>query len=441
MHTKTCLVGLAALSVLLLAGCSHFVERRAQRDLEMVARRWSMTIRASQIIPIYPLNEDVQPGDVFVVETPAQRQAKDYDTRGYLDLEHLLVRLNPGKYSDFYTDGYGTKSNTNTPRHWQFPDSRAWSNAPLAGFPSYSIQVKNGGGFNAAFPISGIPVGLSLLDSAQANVTVQISRANTYGLDQATLDPLFEGWLKANPKIVLQYARPIEGNRTAYLRLVTRVFVASAVNVNVTGERATSFAGSGGAPKEVNLPMHLDTNAVANYTNVLGSLDRMFGTLAGSAPGGTLKFAGASSRSVSMNEEFKRPLVIGYIAQDYPILPDGRLGNPVSTKDVLEGTVSDPLSATVAKLQEEKKVAALIAEHCVAEISKLKTNELAVAIDLASRASILSLVQKSNLLAMVGTNSSLAIKELVTATEWKSRSGDVRARCDLLQFRDELFKR
>ena len=91
------LLPLAAL-LTVWSGCAYLAEKKSERELEMVARRWCMTLRASQIIPIYPLNEDVQPGDVFVVETPAPRQASDYKQRGYLDLEHLLGRLNPSGY-------------------------------------------------------------------------------------------------------------------------------------------------------------------------------------------------------------------------------------------------------------------------------------------------------------------------------------------------------
>jgi hypothetical protein len=113
-------------------GCATLTEKTVERELEMVARRWCMTVRASQIIPIYPLNEDVQPGDVFVVETPAQRQASDYNKRGYLELEHLLVRLNPAaSYPGFYSDGYDVRTNPSTPRNWQFPPQKSPDGAML----------------------------------------------------------------------------------------------------------------------------------------------------------------------------------------------------------------------------------------------------------------------------------------------------------------------
>ena len=33
-------------------------------QLESVAKDWALVIRASQVIPVYPLSEDLQPGDV-----------------------------------------------------------------------------------------------------------------------------------------------------------------------------------------------------------------------------------------------------------------------------------------------------------------------------------------------------------------------------------------
>ena len=48
------------------AGSGHFERLNKQRALERVARDWCLTIRASQIIPVYPLDEDIQVGDVFV---------------------------------------------------------------------------------------------------------------------------------------------------------------------------------------------------------------------------------------------------------------------------------------------------------------------------------------------------------------------------------------
>ena len=80
----------AALAVM-LAGCS--TQRMGAQQLERVAKDWSLGIRASQVIPVYPLTEDLQPGDVFLVQTPVERQVDVYLDRGFLPLENLVARL------------------------------------------------------------------------------------------------------------------------------------------------------------------------------------------------------------------------------------------------------------------------------------------------------------------------------------------------------------
>src|SRR6266481_2898062 len=71
-------------------------------QLERVAKDWCMTIRASQVIPVYPLTEDVQPGDVFLVRTRIEDQASEYERRGFLPLDQLLARFQPTNYQQFY---------------------------------------------------------------------------------------------------------------------------------------------------------------------------------------------------------------------------------------------------------------------------------------------------------------------------------------------------
>jgi hypothetical protein len=50
--------------------------------MEDVARDWSVVIRASQVVPVYPLTEDVQPGDIFLAQTPIDKQVKLCGHRG-----------------------------------------------------------------------------------------------------------------------------------------------------------------------------------------------------------------------------------------------------------------------------------------------------------------------------------------------------------------------
>lgn len=90
---------------LIAAGCA---EQMRRRSLERVAKDWCETIRASQVIPVYPLTEDLRPGDVFLVETPTATEAMRYRQRGFLPLDDFRERLDlpPLAYQRMYFDGY-----------------------------------------------------------------------------------------------------------------------------------------------------------------------------------------------------------------------------------------------------------------------------------------------------------------------------------------------
>jgi hypothetical protein len=112
-----------------------------------MAKDWCLTIRASQVIPIYPLSEDLEPGDVFLVTTPIQTQAEQYKENGFLPLDMHLVRLDGLDYEKFYRKSYGTTGHADAADFWKFtpgptpppdPDNprhratTSWSLAPRA---------------------------------------------------------------------------------------------------------------------------------------------------------------------------------------------------------------------------------------------------------------------------------------------------------------------
>ena len=89
----------------LMAGCNS-LPRSKDQELEQVAKDWSMTIRASQVIPVYPLTEDLQPGDVFLVQVPIEQQQQVYKEKGFLPLDNLVDRITPGGYCKFYGQSF-----------------------------------------------------------------------------------------------------------------------------------------------------------------------------------------------------------------------------------------------------------------------------------------------------------------------------------------------
>ena len=362
-----------AAMALISTGCQH--TRQAQ--IEGVAKDWCATIRGSQVIPVYPLTEDLQPGDLFLVETSVANQRLLYQGKGYLPFELGLGRLNPKSYIDFYNGGYGVSADKLPPRHWQFPDSRMWSNAPIAVFPSYDFSVKSGQGLRAAFPVSGVPVGLSLLNTHEASGSVAITGGHTYGLDEASLAAELSEWESKNRELLARHAS--DAGHPRFVRLVTRVYLAEEVNVSLRQSGSSSGGADAGITKAFALPEIPGTNAMEIYTNSLATLNAMLSGLTEASPGGSLRAVAVSKRSISLRQRFARPVVIGYLASEHQILPDGTLGQAYSTRELLEGR------STAKVIQGEQQEAARIVLQLCSFVSRASSPDALDALVESSR--------------------------------------------------------
>ena len=317
---------------LLLAGCT---EPLRNDQLEHVAKDWALVIRASQIIPVYPLTEDLQPGDVLLVSTPIEEQAAIYKQKGFLPLDQHLVRMYSNDYPEFYNWRYGITKGTIPPANWQnngADGSHNWAIAPNAAFPSYQFSVRTGSGLNLAIPIQGVPFALGLMNSGSASGTVTIADAHTFGLDNVRMDKLVRNWGKEHRKLLSSY-EPQNGQHH-YLRVICRVYVTGKVNVTVNNDEAQSAQAAAGADRPITLMGIEEGKTTENYSTAIESLNQL---AAKQIPGVNIKVATATSRLVTLTEEFERPLVIGYVGFDMPILKGGRLGAPISTLSQLTG--------------------------------------------------------------------------------------------------------
>lgn len=289
---KLMILALAA-GIASLAACG--MSKREQ--LEAVAKDWCETIRASQIIPVYPLTEDIQPGDIFLVQVPVDRQQEIYRRRGFLPLDNHLARRNPQGYTDFYGHSFFAQGESKTlPRDWSRPggtSTTSWQPAPNAAFPSYSFTVTQAGGLNLAIPISGVPVGLGLMGTQEARGSVTIDDARTLGIDTMSLYQEVTAWVDDTPGVREFLANfgddsPRPAN---YLRVITRIYATGRVSVLLTDARTVSAAVDAGIPKPVDLfaprsPERVgDTteSARANFTAGLGHLNEMMKSNQGAA--------------------------------------------------------------------------------------------------------------------------------------------------------------
>jgi hypothetical protein len=339
---------------LVCGGCAS-----SEKQVQKAARDWCMTIRGSQVIPVYPLTEDIQPGDVFLVQVPIDQQQKLYKKNGFLPLDNSLGRINPDGYKEFYGHSFfPTNGTVVLPRDWIRPlgvgvytnyngtNTLSWQSAPRVAFPSYGFSVQNGAGLSLAVPVQGIPVGLSLLASDAASGSIQIQDARTMGVDTISLYRQLKDWAKTNRAFLGNYGPSSEAKRTNYVRVITRVFASGRMTVSLKDASNRSGGLDVGVPKPVNLlqpqlPADQKSTpeaALSNYTNAMNALAEMV-KAAGSAvdtagkvlPGGSLRLAAASARSVSLDETFDPPVILGYLGFDCVIEEGGRLGPPMPT--------------------------------------------------------------------------------------------------------------
>ncbi len=341
MRTRRQTVILTLLAFLVFSmGCSAPLRNK---QLETVAKDWALVIRASQVIPVYPLSEDLQPGDVLLVSTPIEEQVALYKEKGFLPLDQHLVRLYSEDFPEFYRFRYGITDTTMPPGHWQKQDGNGqhnWKTAPHAAFPTYQFSVHSGSGLNLAIPIQGVPFALGLMNSRSASGTVTIADVYTYGLDNVCLESLVRQWATQNRTLLRSY-EPRDG-AYHFLRVVSRVYLTGRVSVTVNNDEATGAEAMAGAERPVELMLAGEGSPEEDYVKTIETINKFADE---HLPGAKVKIATATSRSVTLSEEFERPLVIGYIGFDMAILKGGRLGIPISTLAQLKDERKLPASA------------------------------------------------------------------------------------------------
>jgi hypothetical protein len=378
---KNKLNSIVVATLVLLSGC----KAAREESLENVAKDWATVVRASQIIAVYPLTEDLHPGDVFLVTTPIETQVDLYKTRGFLPLEQPITRLSALDYKAFYAAGYwddryaqiphssganangtvkgtadatvqssanGTVQGTaneaaSHPDAASHPEPASHPTidgipAPRAAFPSYNFAADATNGLQLALPLQGVPLGLGLMQTDKATGSATISDAYTYGVSmELALDALRkwhqDRYADDGLSIISALAHIARNSPSpVYLRVVTRVYLTGGVVVSMFNANAESGAVAGGvAPAPANVDLGQEVSGAANQS-VLDAASQIFKNVNAAPPGGAVRVAQASRRSVTLSETFDRPLVVGYLGFDVPVLPTGELGVPIATINQLE---------------------------------------------------------------------------------------------------------
>lgn len=338
-------------------------------QLKQVAKEWCMTIRASQVVPVYPLTEDLQPGDIFLVQLSVDTQHQIYEDKGFLPFDNHLARLNPLGYESFYRNSFDHGGlDKQLPKEWlkTGDDNNAWKVAPKAAFPTYRFSVRSGSGFNLALPVSGVPVGLSLMGSDAADGTITIAEASTYGIDILSIDPQVRQWAQENRKFLANFQPPADSTKVSnFVRIITRIYLTGELDVSMRDRQAMAAGLDAGAAKPINIAvMNTDADptkvSAEAYKKNIENLNKMLSDSLkiqddNVLPGGSLRVTSASAGSISLKQKFARPLVIGYIGYDVPILQGGILGAPIPTHALLDRQIETiDLSMFDAKVAYEE---------------------------------------------------------------------------------------
>lgn len=366
-------INLLLVALLLPVGCAS---RNARKQLESVAKGWCETIRASQVVPVYPLTEDLSPGDVFLVQTPVASQAKLYQRRGFLALDDRRTRLKNLDYGRVYFDGYWDwgKEFGGTPHT---PPSRATPEAltgegavtnvfanvtaPRAAFPTYTFEAQSSLGLSLAVPVQGIPVALNFLQADRVNGSITISDARTYAADEQQLYAALRAWAQEDDvwPILDETVRRADP-KPIFLRVVSRVYLAGGVIVSVNRTGSAGGQGRGGfSPPTVPSVLDAQGNVNPGYTNLLNVLSEsakspIADIVDKTKAGGAVRFVAASSSGVGLAESFDRLLAVGYLGFDVPVLAGGVLGAPLPTFQILDRTVAAPPATRVGGLTDEQ---------------------------------------------------------------------------------------
>ncbi len=165
--------------------------------------------------------------------------------------------------------------------------------------------MRTGSGLNLAIPIQGVPFALGLMNSGSASGTVTIADAHTFGLDNVCMEKLVREWGRKSRTLLSNY-EPQNGQHH-YLRVICRVYVTGKVNVMVKNDEAQAVQAAAGADRPITL-MGIDEGSTQeNYSTAIERINQFAAT---QIPGVKIKIATATSRLVTLTEEFTRPLII-----------------------------------------------------------------------------------------------------------------------------------
>lgn len=201
-------------------GC---VSNDIEESYQSVAKSWNQMVRASQVIPVYPLREDIRPGDMFITPFTTRTEIESWKEGGYLRLDNVYARLNVDVDSE--------------------------QSQPRAAFPTYSFSVDSRTGGGLALPVSSVPVALAVSGAKSATGTISFKDAYSNGKSDSEINKLVQAWVdNKNIQAELKEYTQNENHKFYVLRVITRTFSVKSVDVSLSFAESAGFKGQVGAP-------------------------------------------------------------------------------------------------------------------------------------------------------------------------------------------------
>ena len=257
--------------VVLLTSCSS-IRSSQHEQYHNIARQWMLTLRSHQMIPAYPMTSQLQPGDILIHNSFLGSQEFMFGASGFLPFEEKFASLTTELPQDSQSE---------------------------CAFPSFNFALNRDREFQTSFPFGIIDTGMALIDSDNVNVSVEIREADTIVSEYPKLMEQFNNWQdKDNVRWSLQniskFIGPVD---YLVLRVITRVYRAKTISVTLTARSNDSVTS--------NIQGNVKLPAMSSIDNIL-----------------------VFSNSITLEQSFDPPIVLGYRAIEYVINEHGEIDGP-----------------------------------------------------------------------------------------------------------------
>lgn len=318
-------------------------------SLENSMKEWNKTLRAAHIIPTVPLVSEnaLGVGSVYVSPLTMNAEVNSWDEDGYLEINNIFSRITI--------------------------DSKSIVEFKTA-IPSYAINYNQKKGIGTRLNVNAIPLAAAYASANDGTISVTLKNVVGKGLSDWDLHTQVLNWEKENkPQLTAWYQDQIQGyganTPPIIVRVISKIFTAQSINVIVKDDKSKALKGQFGAPGNSSNPT---TILVINNPDIPHSTENVETTSnseQGSAKneqqsnlnltaikreplettqpttsihnldfqkmineyGGYFRVGGEGysithfGNSVSINEDFQSPLVVGYWALEYMLTPGGKL--------------------------------------------------------------------------------------------------------------------